>query len=196
MDLPWPPRSADEAWGLLQAQRGMDDGEAVDLWTHQLQTAAALQREGADDELVVAGLLHDIGDGRVSPAAHGPWGGALVSDLLGERVAWLIATHTEAKRFACTTEPGYWDALSPVSRRTLELQGGRMSEAEQRRFRIHPWFADAMRMRRCDDGGKDPAAPPPDPAPLRAALERAAAAQRRRRLAKAPPPAARADHDG
>jgi predicted HD phosphohydrolase len=170
----------------------MSDGEAVDIWTHQVQTADALRQEGADDEMVVAGLLHDIGDGRVSPAAHGPWGGALVRDLLGERVAWLIATHTEAKRYACTTDPAYWDGLSPVSRRTLEAQGGRMSAAEAERFRSHRWFPDAMRMRRCDDAGKDPDAPPADTAPLRQALRRVAGAElQRRRSAGASAPADR-----
>jgi len=175
MDAPRPLRTADEAWAALEGQRGMSDGEAVDLWTHEVQTAQALLRDGADDEMVVAGLLHDLGDGRVSEAAHAAWGGALVQDLLGERVAWLVATHAEAKRYVCTVDPAYWARLSPVSQRTLELQGGRMTEPEVRRFEAHRWFADAVRLRRCDDGGKDPAV---DPAPLRAALDRVAAIQR------------------
>jgi len=178
MDLPLPPQNAEAAWALLEAQRGMSDGEAVDIWTHQVQTAEALRRDGADDELVVAGLLHDIGDGRVPEAAHGPWGGALLRRLLGERVAWLVATHTDAKRYACTVDPGYWDRLSPVSQRTLERQGGRMSPGEVRRFAAHHWAEDALRLRRCDDSGKDPDAPEPDLGPLRAALERVAAAHR------------------
>ena len=179
MDLPLPPHTAETAWELLAAQKGMSDGEAVDLWTHQIQTAARLLADGADDELIVAGLLHDLGDGRVSEAAHATWGGALVRDLLGERVAWLIATHAEAKRYVCTVDPLYRDRLSPVSRRTLELQGGRMSAGEAERFGSHRWLAAALRLRRCDDAGKDPSAAQPDLAPLRAALERVAAAQHR-----------------
>jgi predicted HD phosphohydrolase len=176
--LPRPLRTADEAWAALEAQQGMSDGEAVDLWTHQVQTAAALVRAGEDDEMVVAGLLHDLGDGRVSEAAHAAWGAALVRGLLGERVAWLIETHAEAKRYVCTVQPEYRARLSPVSRRTLQLQGGPMTAEEVRRFEAHPWFADALRLRLCDDGGKDPAVRVDDVAPLRAALDRVAAARR------------------
>jgi len=54
-----PFTTTDEAWSALVEQRGMCDGEAVDLWEHQLQTAEGLERLGADEELIVAGLLHD-----------------------------------------------------------------------------------------------------------------------------------------
>ena len=39
----------------------MVDGFAVDQLTHCLQTATLAERAGADDELVVASLCHDIG---------------------------------------------------------------------------------------------------------------------------------------
>ena len=39
-----PFSTTDEAWAALVEQRGMNDGEAVDLWTHQLQTAQGLER--------------------------------------------------------------------------------------------------------------------------------------------------------
>ncbi len=174
MALPEPARSVDELWAALEAQNGMSDGEAVDLWTHQVQTAALLFQQGADDEMVAAALLHDLGDGRVSEAAHAEWGAALVRPVLGERVAWLVATHAEAKRYVCTVRPEYWASLSPVSQRTLEKQGGRMTADEVRAFAAHPWAEDAVRMRLCDDAGKDPGLPLPDVTPLRAAVERVA----------------------
>ena len=37
----------------------MNDGEAVDLWEHQLQTAEGLERLGADEELIVAPYFED-----------------------------------------------------------------------------------------------------------------------------------------
>lgn len=176
----WEPfRTVEEAWAALDEQKGMSDGEEVDIWRHQVQTAAVLLQQGADDEMVVAGLLHDLGDGRVSEVAHAPWGAALVRPLLGERVAWLVEVHAEAKRYLCTTRPEYWAALSPVSQRTLGQQGGRMTPEEVARFAAHPWCDDAVRMRLADDAGKDPERPDPDLAPMRAALERVAAAQAR-----------------
>jgi predicted HD phosphohydrolase len=151
-----PFTTTDEAWAALVAQRGMNDGEAVDLWEHQVQTAEGLERLGADEELIVAGLLHDLGDGRVAEAAHAPWAAALVRPLLGERVAWVIGAHADAKRYLCTTDVAYWDTLSPLSQQTLVAQGGLMSPEELATFRAHPYAIDAVSLRRCDDGGKNP----------------------------------------
>jgi predicted HD phosphohydrolase len=176
----WRPfATVDEAWAALLAQAGMGDGEAVDLLEHQLQTAEGLERAGADDELICAGLLHDLGDGRVSPEEHAAWAAWLVQPLFGERVAWLIGAHADAKRYLCTVDPEYRRALSPVSQRTLIEQGGLMDEAEATAFAAHPWAADALLLRRCDDGGKNPAYRVPRPERFRAVLERLVAARDR-----------------
>jgi predicted HD phosphohydrolase len=181
MELREPFRTAAEAWKALEDQRGMGDGEVVDLWHHQLQTAEKLRLEGADDELVVAGLLHDLGDARVSEAEHAPWAARLVRPLLGERVAYLIGAHADAKRYICTVEKDYWDALSPVSQQTMLRQGGLMNPAEVEEFKAHPWAEDALRLRRCDDAGKNPQARVADPQYYRAILERVAAAHNTKR---------------
>ena len=55
------PRVAE---GILNMLRGMDaivDGFVTDQLTHALQTATMAERAGADDEVVVASLCHDIG---------------------------------------------------------------------------------------------------------------------------------------
>jgi predicted HD phosphohydrolase len=170
-----PFTSTDDAWAALVEQRGMNDGEAVDLWEHQLQTAEGLERLGADEELIVAGLLHDLGDGRVAESAHAPWAAALVRPLLGERVAWIIGAHADAKRYLCTTDPAYWETLSPLSKQTLIAQGGLMTAEELQQFRSHPLAEDAVLLRQCDDGGKDPGHQVQDPERFRAMLERVAA---------------------
>ena len=46
---------------FLQMLDGMDDGFAIDQLGHSLQTATRAERAGADDELVVAALMHDVG---------------------------------------------------------------------------------------------------------------------------------------
>lgn len=182
MPSPLPPfTTTDEAWAALVEQQGMNDGEAVDLWTHQLQTAAGLERLGADEELIVAGLLHDLGDGRVAEAAHAPWAAALVRPLLGERVAWVIGAHADAKRYLCTTDTTYWDTLSPLSKQTLIAQGGLMTPEEVAQFEAHPLARDAVLLRQCDDGGKDPTLTIEEPERFRAMLDRVAARERTRR---------------
>ena len=46
---------------LLQMLDGMDDGFAIDQLGHALQTATRAERGGADEELIVAALMHDVG---------------------------------------------------------------------------------------------------------------------------------------
>ena len=174
-----PFATAAQAWAALEAQRGTTDGETLDLWQHALQTAEGLAARGADAELVVAGLLHDLGDGRVSGADHAPWAADLVRPLLGARVAWLIGAHAEAKRYLCTTDPAYTDGLSTVSRRTLIEQGGLMTADEATRFAAHPWAEAAVLLRHCDDAGKRPDDQVADPERFRARLVALAAAHTR-----------------
>lgn len=142
-------------------------GEPVDQRQHALQAAALAQAEAADDELVLAALLHDIGRAdvvvaRYPGAGHDLAGEMFLREILGERLAWLVGSHAEAKRYLVTTDPLYTTRLTPASVQSLEVQGGRMSEGEVRRFESHPWFGDAVRLRRWDDGAKDPSAPGAD----------------------------------
>jgi predicted HD phosphohydrolase len=47
---------------ILATSAGVfDDDELVDNLTHALQCAALALADGADDELVVAALFHDVG---------------------------------------------------------------------------------------------------------------------------------------
>lgn len=170
-----PFTTPDDAWEALLDQEGQDDHEALDLVEHGLQTAAGLERAGADDGLIVAGLLHDLGDGRVSAAEHAPYAADLVRPLFGERVAWLIAAHADAKRYLCATDSSYWAALSPVSQRTLIEQGDVMTAAQAATWARHLWASDAALLRRCDDGGKDSSYRVPDRERFHALLRRVAA---------------------
>jgi len=54
-------RVADRVLVLLQSLADVVDGFAVDQLTHCLQTATRAEQAGADDEVVVASLCHDIG---------------------------------------------------------------------------------------------------------------------------------------
>jgi predicted HD phosphohydrolase len=55
------PEVADHVLGMLRSLEGAVFAFAVDQLTHCLQTATRAERDGADDELVVASLCHDIG---------------------------------------------------------------------------------------------------------------------------------------
>ena len=55
------PRVAEAVLGMLRSLEGITDGFATNQLVHCLQTATRAERDGADAEVVVASLCHDIG---------------------------------------------------------------------------------------------------------------------------------------
>jgi predicted HD phosphohydrolase len=124
---------------------------------HGLQCADVLKAMAPDDpELQIAGLLHDVAAAHSQECDHGRVGASAVGALLGERVAELIRLHVDAKRYLVTIDPVYRAKLSPVSRLTLERQGGLMSGWELALFDANPLRDDAIRLRQADDFAKTP----------------------------------------
>ncbi|ALK32805.1 phosphonate degradation HD-domain oxygenase [Burkholderia plantarii] len=139
-------------------------GEPVTQLEHALQSAQLAEDEGAGDALVTAALLHDLGhllnEQGETPTARG------IDDLhqyyalpflrgtFPDAVLEPIRLHVDAKRCLCAIEPGYAQALSEDSLRSLALQGGAYDEDEARAFLLRPHAADAVRLRRWDDGAK------------------------------------------
>ncbi len=153
---------------LIESLAGLPyGGEPVDQRAHALQAAALAQAEGADDDLVLAALLHDVGRApavaeRYPGLGHDVAGEEFCRETVGERIAWLVGSHAEAKRYLVATDPEYAAVLTPASVRSLEVQGGPMSAEEIVEFEAHPWAQDAVRLRRWDDTAKDPSAPGAD----------------------------------
>jgi gamma-butyrobetaine dioxygenase len=155
--------------------------DSVSQTAHMLQTAAAAERAGADDALVAAALLHDIGhflhafghgaaergiDGRHEDAAA-DW----LAPHFGPEVTEPVRLHVAAKRYLCATKGGYFERLSPGSVRSLQVQGGPMSEAECAAFEALPNHRAAVRLRAWDEAAKVPGALTPDLAHYRPRLE-------------------------
>ena len=145
----------DETRELLATLRDVWDEEAVDELDHALQSAARAIADGADDELVLAAALHDLAHSRlVEPTPrHDEAARQWLTPRYGERVGWLAGAHVAAKRYLAATEPGYGAALSATSVESLQHQGGAGVDSE---ILTHPWWPDALRLRRYDDAAKDP----------------------------------------
>ena len=77
---------------MLDALKGEHFGYRVDRYEHSLQTATRAHRAGAGTDLVVAGLLHDIGDG-LAPANHSRLAAAIVEPYLDEEATWVVRHH-------------------------------------------------------------------------------------------------------
>jgi len=87
---------------------------------------------------------------------HHDAGADLIAPWVPPRVAWCVRMHADAKRYLCATEPEYYALLSPTSRRTLVMQGGVMSATQAAALQGHPWWPDALALRRWDDEAKIP----------------------------------------
>jgi len=158
--------TVDEIFRLLE-QRGHGSyfGEPISQLEHALQCAHLAEREGADNELIAAALLHDVGhllhnDGedvadRGTDTEHEHQGQAWLSTQFGPAVTHPIALHVAAKRYLCATDPSYLGKLSAASVQSLELQGGAMEADEVADFKANEFADDAVRLRRWDDLAKE-----------------------------------------
>jgi [1-hydroxy-2-(trimethylamino)ethyl]phosphonate dioxygenase len=157
----------------LFAEKGDSEygGEAVTQREHGLQAAACALRDGADDPLVVAALLHDLGhmlhdlpDDAPEEGvddAHEVTAARRLAPWFGPDVTEPIRLHVDAKRYLTAVEPGYLALLSEPSVTSLMLQGGPMGAAAQEEFRRSPHWEAAVQLRRWDEEAKVPGAETP-----------------------------------
>lgn len=92
---------------------------------HSLQTATRADRADEDEEMVVACLLHDLGD-ILGPANHSEVAAAVLRPYVSERIYWIIKHHGLFQ--------GYY----------YNHHYGKDPNARDR-FRGHEWFEDTAR---------------------------------------------------
>lgn len=150
----------------------------IDLCTYALRCGALAESEGADDGLVAASLLHDVGRARYlargAPGVpHPQVGRRFVAPRFGERPGWLVGQHVTAQRYLATVDDDYVAGLPAEARRSLQRHGDGLSVRQVRAFESHEWAADAVRLRRWSDAVAGGAAPDTDRATLAARLRAA-----------------------
>ena len=87
-------RVADRVLMLLESLGDVVDGFSTDQLTHCCQTATLAERAGADDEIVVAALCHDIGKA-ISVANHPAIAAAILKPYVREDVHEMIRVHQD-----------------------------------------------------------------------------------------------------
>jgi [1-hydroxy-2-(trimethylamino)ethyl]phosphonate dioxygenase len=147
-------------------RRGADSylGEEVTMSEHMLQGAQLAEQAGADDALVAAALLHDIGHytnefpedalDRGINNHHDSAGAAVLEAYFPATVVECVRHHVAAKRYLCATDPTYHDRLSAASVHTLNLQGGPMNADEVAAFKTQADLDAIVQVRLWDDEGK------------------------------------------
>ena len=76
---------------LLKLDHSLE-GYPVSRLGHSLQTATRALRDGADEELVVAALIHDIGD-ELAPYNHTEIAAAIIRPYVRPEVTWIVEKH-------------------------------------------------------------------------------------------------------
>jgi predicted HD phosphohydrolase len=87
-------RVSDRILPMLAELRHSVDGYAVDQLTHSLQTATRAERAGADTEVVVASLCHDLGKA-VSVPNHPAIAAEILKPYVRPEVYDMIRTHQD-----------------------------------------------------------------------------------------------------
>ena len=106
--------------GLARLDHSLE-GYPLSRLGHSLQAATRATRDGADEELVAAALLHDIGD-ELAPYNHAEFAAAILRPYVRPEVTWIVAQHGLFQNY-------YY----------VHHLGGDRNARD--RYRDHPWYA-------------------------------------------------------
>jgi predicted HD phosphohydrolase len=95
-------------------------GYRISRLAHSLQAASRAEDDGADEEYILAALVHDLGDD-LAPLNHSQLAAAIVRPYVRPEVTWVIYQHGLFQNF-------YY----------AHFYGGDPDERE--RYRDHPWY--------------------------------------------------------
>ena len=93
---------------LMDALRALDvpaPPDPVNRHQHSLQSATLAFEDGADEEIVVAALLHDLGD-TLSPYNHSQLAAAILKPYVSERTWWIVQHHGVFQAYCYTHHLG------------------------------------------------------------------------------------------
>ena len=74
------------------------EGYKVNRLEHSLQTATRALNDKANDEMIVAALLHDIGD-ELAPLNHSEYAAAVLKPYVSEKTHWIVEKHGEFQMY-------------------------------------------------------------------------------------------------
>ncbi|KAF7722734.1 hypothetical protein EC973_002827 [Apophysomyces ossiformis] len=176
-----PERIVDSVFQVLVDGSKKDYiGEKISQLEHSLQAAAQARQSNADEETILAALLHDIGQFATSPdqrqmlcnaseldpslgpeevsvgvKGHERIGAEYLRKLgFSDKVAQLVESHVAVKRYLTGKYPHYYEGLSNASKLSLKYQGGPFSMDEVHAFEDDPLFQLKVNLRYWDDAAK------------------------------------------
>lgn len=88
------PRVARQLLDMVKGLSSITDGFSIDQMAHALQTATRAERDGADEEVIVASLLHDVGK-LISVANHPKIAAEILKPYVRPEVCAMVAFHQD-----------------------------------------------------------------------------------------------------
>ena len=86
---------------ILKFMSGLTDtleGYQVTRLEHSLQSATRAYKNGENEEMIVAALLHDIGD-ELAPMNHSEYAAAILKPYVSEKTHWIVEKHGEFQMY-------------------------------------------------------------------------------------------------
>ena len=86
---------------ILKFMSGLTDtleGYKVSRLEHSLQSATRALKAGESEEMIVATLLHDIGD-ELAPMNHSEYAASILKPYVSEKTHWIIEKHGEFQMY-------------------------------------------------------------------------------------------------
>ena len=108
---------------ILAALKGLEQslaGYQISRLEHSLQSATRAERDGADIEMIVGALIHDLGDD-LAPLNHSQVAAAIIRPYVRGEVAWVIEHHGVFQMY-------YYGEAMGVDKNAREI------------YRGHKWF--------------------------------------------------------
>ena len=91
-------KTADRILKFLSSLTETLEGYQVSRLEHSLQSATRALRAGESEEMIVAALLHDIGD-ELAPMNHSEYAASILKPYVSEKTHWIVEKHGEFQAY-------------------------------------------------------------------------------------------------
>ena len=91
-------KTADRILKFLSSLTETLEGYQVSRLEHSLQSATRALHAGDSEEMIVAALLHDIGD-ELAPMNHSEYAASILKPYVSEKTHWIVEKHGEFQAY-------------------------------------------------------------------------------------------------
>ena len=91
-------KTADRILKFLSTLTETLEGYKISRLEHCLQSATRASKAGESEEMIVAALLHDIGD-ELAPMNHSEYAASILKPYVSEKTHWIVEKHGEFQAY-------------------------------------------------------------------------------------------------